>query len=125
MPGSLPPRPGKSSFPAARYLLAAKLRRSNVDASKGSVEEIERIVTQIRQTWRTVRIILRADSGFAREELMAWCEQNRVDYVFGLARRRHPRSATRPPGGPVLPRLLCAVTAREGEHDLEHISQTC
>ncbi|TIP94985.1 MAG: IS1380 family transposase [Mesorhizobium sp.] len=69
-----------------RHLLAAKLRRSNIDASKGSVEEIERIVTQIRQTWRTVRIILRADSGFAREELMAWCEQNRVDYVFGLAR---------------------------------------
>ncbi|RRH81422.1 IS1380 family transposase, partial [Mesorhizobium tamadayense] len=48
-----------------RHLLAAKLRRSNIDASKGSVEEIERIVTQIRQTWRTVRIILRADSGFA------------------------------------------------------------
>lgn len=69
-----------------RHLLAAKLRRSNIDANKGSVEEIERIVTQIRQTWRTVRIILRADSGFAREELMAWCEQNRVDYVFGLAR---------------------------------------
>src|SRR5512147_799800 len=69
-----------------RHLLAAKLRRSNIDASAGSVEEIERIVGHIRQTWPRVRIILRADSGFARERLMAWCEANGVDYVFGLAR---------------------------------------
>ncbi|MDX8483310.1 IS1380 family transposase [Mesorhizobium sp. VK24D] len=69
-----------------RHLLAAKLRRSNIDASKGAVEEVERIVRQIRRQWRRVRIVLRADSGFAREELMAWCEANGVDYVFGLAR---------------------------------------
>jgi hypothetical protein len=69
-----------------RHLLAAKLRRSNIDASKGAVEEVERIVRQIRKSWPRVRIILRADSGFAREGLMAWCEENRVDYVFGLAR---------------------------------------
>jgi Transposase DDE domain group 1 len=69
-----------------RHLLAAKLRRSNIDASAGTAEEIERIVGQIRQHWPRVRIILRADSGFARERLMAWCEDNRVDYVFGLAR---------------------------------------
>ncbi len=69
-----------------RHLLAAKLRRSNIDASKGAVEEVERIVRQIRKKRRRVRIILRADSGFAREELMAWCEANRVDYVFGIAR---------------------------------------
>jgi hypothetical protein len=69
-----------------RHLLAAKLRRSNIDASKGAVEEVGRIVRQIRRKWRRVRIVLRADSGFAREELMAWCEANGVDYVFGLAR---------------------------------------
>lgn len=69
-----------------RHLLAAKLRRSNIDASAGSVEEIERIVGHIRQTWPRVRIVLRANSGFARERLMAWCEDHRVDYVFGLAR---------------------------------------
>lgn len=69
-----------------RHLLAAKLRRSNIDASAGSREEIARIVGQIRERWPKVRIILRADSGFAREELMAWCEANGVDYVFGLAR---------------------------------------
>jgi len=68
------------------HLLAAKLRRSNIDASAGSKEEVERIVGQIRQSWPEVRIVLRADSGFAREALMAWCEANRVDYVFGLAR---------------------------------------
>jgi hypothetical protein len=69
-----------------RHLLAAKLRPSDIDASAGSVEEVERIVRQIRARWPFVRILLRADSGFAREPLMAWCEQNRVDYVFGLAR---------------------------------------
>jgi hypothetical protein len=69
-----------------RHLLVAKLRRSNIDGSAGSIEQVERIVRQIRDRWPYVRILLRADSGFARETLMAWCEQNRVDYVFGLAR---------------------------------------
>ena len=69
-----------------RHLLAAKLRRSNIDASAGSVEQLERIVRQIRARWPYVRVLLRADSGLARESLMAWCEENRVDFVFGLAR---------------------------------------
>jgi hypothetical protein len=69
-----------------RHLLGAKLRRSNIDGSAGSVEEVAPIIAQIRRRWPFVRIVLRADSGFAREELMAWCEANRVDYVFGLAR---------------------------------------
>jgi hypothetical protein len=67
-------------------LLAAKLRRSNIDGAAGSVEEVERIVTRIRARWSDVQIVLRADSGFARDGLMAWCEANGVDYVFGLAR---------------------------------------
>lgn len=71
-----------------RHLLLAKLRRSNIDASAGSVAAIAGIVGQIRERWRKVRIVLRADSGFAREELMAWCEANDVDYVFGLARNQ-------------------------------------
>lgn len=69
-----------------RHLLAAKLRRSNIDAAAGSVDEIGRIVRHIRTRWPRVRILLRGDSGFAREALMAWCEANRVDYLFGLAR---------------------------------------
>ena len=69
-----------------RHLLCAKLRRSNIDGSAGAVEEVARIVAQIRASWPRVGILLRADSGFAREALMAWCEQHRVDYVFGLAR---------------------------------------
>src|SRR4051794_16000118 len=72
-----------------RHLLAAKLRRSDIDGAAGSVEEVARIVSQIRARWPRVRILLRADSGFCREDLMAWCEANRVDYVFGLA--RNPR----------------------------------
>ncbi len=69
-----------------RHLLAAKLRRSNIDASAGAKEEVARIVGQIRARWPRVKILLRADFGFARDELMAWCEANGVDYAFGLAR---------------------------------------
>jgi hypothetical protein len=69
-----------------RHLLAAKLRRSNIDASAGAVEEVARIVARIRKRWPRARILLRADSGFAREALMSWCEANRVDFLFGLAR---------------------------------------
>jgi hypothetical protein len=71
-----------------QHLLAAKLRRANIDASAGAVEEVARIVGQIRARWPDTRILLRADSGFAREELMAWCEANGVDYLFGLARNQ-------------------------------------
>jgi hypothetical protein len=69
-----------------RHLLGAKLRRSNIDGAAGAVEEVARIIAQIRRRWPLVRIVLRADSGFAREELMAWGEANGVDYIFGLAR---------------------------------------
>jgi hypothetical protein len=69
-----------------RHLLVSKLRRSNIDASAGSVEEMTRVIAQIRRRWPRVRILLRADSGFAREALMTWCEGNRVDYLFGLAK---------------------------------------
>jgi hypothetical protein len=71
---------------AGEHVLCARLRPSNIDPSAGSRKEIERIVKQIRAAWPEVQIVLRGDSGFCREELMAWCENNQVDYVFGLAR---------------------------------------
>jgi len=71
-----------------RHLLASKLRPANIDASAGAVEEIARIVVQIRARWPQTRIILRADSGFAREALMTWCEGNGVHYLFGLAKNK-------------------------------------
>ena len=74
---------------AGTHLLCARLRRSKFDASAGTKEELERIVAQIRERWPRVKILVRGDSGFAREALMAWCEANRVDFVFGLA--RNPR----------------------------------
>ena len=67
-----------------RHLLAAKLRTASMDAAAGAVQELARIVAQIRRRWPHVRILLRADSGFAREELMAWCEANDVHFLFGL-----------------------------------------
>lgn len=69
-----------------RHLLAAKLRPANIDAAAGTAEQMARIVAQIRGRWPHTRIILRADSGFARDALMGWCEANAVDYIFGLAR---------------------------------------
>ena len=69
-----------------RELLLAKLRPANIDASAGTKEEVAFIVAQIRERWPDVDIWLRADSGFCREELMAWCEAHGVHYVFGLAR---------------------------------------
>jgi hypothetical protein len=73
------------------HLLCARLRPSNIDASAGSVEEVARIVRQIRRRWPRTQILLRADSGFCREELMAWCEQHGVDYVLGFARNERLR----------------------------------
>jgi hypothetical protein len=72
-----------------RDLLLAKLRPANIDASAGAKEEIAFIVAQIRESWPNVEIWLRADAGFCREDLMAWCEAHGVHYVFGLA--RNPR----------------------------------
>jgi Transposase DDE domain group 1 len=88
-----------------RHLLAAKLRRANIDAAAGAVDEVARLVGRIRGRWPKVRICLRADSGFAREALMAWCEANGVDYLFGLARNR---------------RLLAAIEAELDEARAEH-----
>ena len=87
-----------------RHLLAAKLRRANIDASAGAVEEVARIVGQIRECWPEVRILLRGDSGFAREALMAWCEAHQVDFLFGL--QRNPRLV-----GEIAPELAAARAA--------------
>jgi hypothetical protein len=76
---------------AGDQLLCARLRPANQDAATGSVEEVSHIVAQLRERWPEAKIVLRADSGFCREELMAWCEQNHVDYVFGLARNQRLR----------------------------------
>jgi Transposase DDE domain group 1 len=73
---------------AGDHLLCARLRTANQDGSAGAREEVARIVGQLRQHWPTVKITLRADSGFCREELMSWCEEHGVEYVFGLARNR-------------------------------------
>jgi len=79
-----------------RHLLVAKLRRANADAAAGVVEEVARIVAQIGRRWPRTRILLRGDSGFTREALMTWCEANRVDYVFGLARNDRLEEAINP-----------------------------
>jgi hypothetical protein len=70
---------------AGEHLLCARLRRADIDASDRSVEELTRIIAAVRRRWPQIRIIIRGDSGFCRDEIMTWCEANRVDYVLGLA----------------------------------------
>lgn len=70
------------------FVLCARLRSSNLDASAGSLEEVQRIVAQVRAKWPQVQIVLRGDGGFSRDVLMSWCDDNGVDYVFGLAKNK-------------------------------------
>jgi len=81
---------------SGEHLLCARLRTADQDAAAGSKDEVERIVRQIRAVWPAVRIIVRADSGFCREELMKWCEDSGVHYVFGFARNQRLRQIIEP-----------------------------
>lgn len=78
---------------AGEHLLCARLRPGGVDASAGATAELARIVAQLRAAWPQVRILIRADSGFCRDELLTWCETHDVDYVIGLARNTRLVSA--------------------------------
>ena len=73
------------------HVLCSRLREANHDAAFGCLAEIEKIVAQIRTAWPEVKIVLRGDSGFCRNELMSWCEAKGVDFVFGLARNQRLR----------------------------------
>lgn len=81
---------------AGEHLLCARLRTADQDASAGALREVARIVEQIRSRWPEVRIVLRADSGFCREELMRWCEEHGVGYVVGFARNERLRRLIAP-----------------------------
>ena len=69
-----------------KHLLAAKLRASNLDLAAWGLEELQRVIKIIRSPWKKVKILIRGDSAYSREEIMAWCEdETDIDYVFGLA----------------------------------------
>lgn len=70
------------------HLLCAKLRPADIDASAGAVKQLDRIVAQIRSAWPQVQIVIRGDSGFCRERIMSWCEENQVDFVLGMAKNK-------------------------------------
>ena len=78
---------------AGDHLLSARLRTADRDGADGSLEELERIVPRIREAWPETRIVVRADSGFCREWLMAWCEARGVEYVLGIARNERLQAA--------------------------------
>ena len=77
---------------SGEHLLCARVRPADGDGAAGCVEEVARLVQQLRQAWPQVRIMVRGDSGFCREALMAWCEANQVDYVLGLAKNERLRA---------------------------------
>ena len=78
------------------HLLCARLRMSNIDASADSMEELEPLIARIRQRWPAVKIRLRGDGGFCREKLMAWCEREGMDYIFGLAQNERLKKQIAP-----------------------------
>lgn len=68
------------------HLLAARLRQSNIDGAAGTIEELERLVPSIRGYWPDVKILVRGDSGFCRDNIMKWCEEHGIDFLLGLAK---------------------------------------
>ena len=87
------------------HVLGVQVRPSRIDASAGALEELERVVERIRERWPEVEITVRGDSGFCREELMGWCEQHGLSYVFGIA--RNPRLQGMIEGEMEASRLAC------------------
>ena len=75
------------------HLLCAKLRPADIDGAAGSVKQLDRIVKQIRKDWPSVQIVIRADSGFCRDNIMSWCEANDVKFVLGLAKNKRLKRA--------------------------------
>jgi hypothetical protein len=72
---------------SGEHLLCARLRQADQDPASGVLPELKRIVKKLRDRWPEVRIIVRGDSGFCRDEIMSYCEQNeKMDYVLGLAK---------------------------------------
>ena len=71
------------------HLLWTQLREGNCDGAKGARNVIAKIVKRIRKAWPKVEILLRADSGFVRKNLIRWCRANNVDFIFGLARNKY------------------------------------
>ena len=78
-----------------RYPLAARLRPSNVDPAEGALEEVQRIVAQIRTRWTQTVIVVRGDSAYSRDDLMQWCEaQPNVEYVLAHSSNERLRTLT-------------------------------
>jgi DDE family transposase len=69
-------------------LLCAKLRPSDIDGAAGAPKHLQRIIAAIRRAWPEVKVLIRGDSGFCREPIMAWCEADGVDFLFGLAQNK-------------------------------------
>ena len=77
-----------------QFPLAVRLRPSNIDGALGAVEMLEPVVAQLRAAYPDTTLVIRGDSGFCREELMAWCEAHeKVEFVFGLARNARLQQA--------------------------------
>ena len=107
-----------------RHLLLAQLRPANIDGARGARNQIRRIVRMIRERWPNVDILVRADSGFARENLMRWCEGNAVDYVFGLARNEVLLKKTRRTRGKAAMAMIETGQPVRAYGDFHHITKS-
>jgi len=66
------------------HLITAVLRPGTVHAGHGALAILRRIVARLRKRWPGVAITLRADAGFAKPEIYAWCEAEAIAYTIGL-----------------------------------------
>jgi hypothetical protein len=102
------------------HLLLAQLRPSTIDGARGARNQIRRIVKTIREHWPKVEVLVRGDSGFARENLMRWCEGNSVDYVFGLARNEFLLKKAQKIRGRAAKELLTTNQTARAHGDFHH-----
>jgi hypothetical protein len=93
---------------------SSRRREANHDASFDSLRETQQIVPQIQTAWPRVKIILRGNSGFCRNELMSQCEAYQVDFLFGVARHQRLPSSRLKAGcsHDWLPHLFCYFSSR-------------
>jgi hypothetical protein len=106
-----------------QHVLCVRLRTADQDASAGCVEELQRVVQQIRQRWPQTLIVVRADSGFCREEFLHWCEEQKgVEYVLGFARNPKLREIIEPQMAEV--KRQCQETHKPARVFTEFLYQT-
>lgn len=96
------------------HLVFTKLRSADREVATGIVSALTFVVKELRERYPSLRILIRADSGFCRDEIMSWCEAHDVDYLLGLAKNTHLNEFLRPAMEKA--RVECEATGKPSRH---------